>query len=60
MPRKCEPTNGGFCGLGDMACSGGPKTNPSNRVVKPFRLASADLIGFASRLRNQSGHNLWL
>jgi hypothetical protein len=35
-----------------MACSGGPKANPSNRDVKHSRLASADLLGFASRLRN--------
>ena len=30
------------------------------REVQAFRLASADLLGFASRLRNESGHNLWL
>jgi hypothetical protein len=52
MPRKCELTNGGFCGWRGMACSGGPKTNPSNRNVKSSRLASADLLGFARRLRN--------
>jgi len=30
------------------------------RDVQTFRLASADLLGFAGRLRNESGHNLWL
>jgi hypothetical protein len=41
-------------------CPGWPKTNPSNRDVQTYRLASADLVGVASRLRNESGHNLWL
>ena len=27
---------------------------------KACRLASVDLLGFASRLRYESGHNLWL
>jgi len=52
-------------------CSGWPKTNPSNdkntpralaidwREVQTLRLASPDLLGFASRLRNESGHNPW-
>jgi hypothetical protein len=52
---KSNPTTDGLKG-----CSGWPKTNPSNRDVQTFRLASADLLGFASRLRNESGHNLWL
>jgi len=30
------------------------------RDVQTFRLASAELFGFSSRLRNESGHNLWL
>jgi len=30
------------------------------RDVQTFRLASADLLGFASRLGNESGHNLRL
>ena len=31
------------------------------RDVQAFRLGNAaDLLGFASRLRNESGHNLWL
>ena len=28
------------------------------REVQTLRLASADLLGFASRMRNESGHNL--
>jgi len=32
----------------------------SDSDVQTFRLASADLLGFSSRLRNESGHNLWL
>jgi hypothetical protein len=46
--------------MGNMACSVEPKTNPSNRDVRLFRLASAYLISFTSRLRDQSSHNLWL
>jgi hypothetical protein len=42
-----------------QGCPGWPKTNPSNRDVQiPPRLR--DLLGFSSRLRNESGHNLWL
>jgi len=52
--------NGGAVQLISKGCPGRPKTNPSNRDVQTYRLASADLLGFASRLRNESGYNLWL